>query len=226
MVVLGVGAGETLKAGRVTAMRRVLIRTVVAVLAGMQCACGPGTRCSRSRTATRARCRFSASRKPGSRAWPRWSYPRRGRPAAEAERRAIVRAAVEPSSLRAADVVVELPPMRSAATTAAVFSDTGEPWVRTVAEGGRARWSVVDASRGVVREVRLPAGFKLEAVHGDLLYGTATTELGSPVVRVYRLRWTRRSIHRSARLPRHDPLDLPLPRLESWNTEPPIRSPQ
>jgi len=69
-----------------------------------------------------------------------------------------------------------------------VFSDTGELWVRTIAEGGIARWSVVHASRGVVREVRLPEGFKLEAVHGDLLYGTATTELGSPVVRVYRLR--------------------------------------
>lgn len=112
--------------------------------------------------------------------------PERGRPLTEAERRAIVSAAVEKSRLKAADVMVELPPMRSAAT-AAVFSDTGELWVRTVVEGGMARWCVIDPSRGVVREVRLPEGFKLEAVHGDLLYGTATTELGSPVVRVYRL---------------------------------------
>jgi len=113
--------------------------------------------------------------------------PERGRPPTEAEGRAIVTAAAERSGLRAADVVVDPPPMRSAAT-AAVFSDAGELWVRTVAEGGTVRWCVVDPSRGVVREVRLPEGFELEAVRGDLLYGTAATELDSPVVRVYRLR--------------------------------------
>src|SRR5690606_12675134 len=38
----GGGVGEALRGRRGTAMRRVLIRTVVAALAGMQCACGPG----------------------------------------------------------------------------------------------------------------------------------------------------------------------------------------
>ncbi len=113
--------------------------------------------------------------------------PERGRPPTPAEMRAIVSAATERSGLKAADVVVETPPMRSAAT-AAVFSDAGELWVRTVADGATIRWSVVDASRGVVREVRLPEGFELEAVRGDLLYGTTTTELDTPIVRVYRLR--------------------------------------
>ena len=111
----------------------------------------------------------------------------RGRPPTQAEMRAIVSAATERSGLKAADVVVEPPPLRSAAT-AAVFSDAGELWVRTVADGATVRWSVVDASRGVVREVRLPEGFELEAVRGDLLYGTTTTELDTPIVRVYRLR--------------------------------------
>ena len=113
--------------------------------------------------------------------------PEHGRPATDTEIRAIVRAAAERSRLNAADVVVEPPPLRSAAT-AAVFSDAGELWVRTVADGATIRWSVVDASRGVVREVRLPEGFELEAVRGDLLYGTTTTELDTPIVRVYRLR--------------------------------------
>lgn len=113
--------------------------------------------------------------------------PERGRPVTEAETRTILQAAVERSGLRAADVAVQLPPLRSAAR-AALFSHAGELWVQTGAEGGVARWWVVDPTRDAIREVRLPEGFELQVVRGDLLYGTARTELDVPVVQVYRLR--------------------------------------
>lgn len=77
-----------------------------------------------------------------------------------------------------------LPPGWSVASDA-VFADNGSVWIASTERALTSNvWTIFPLSGGAPRVVSLPAGFKLEAVHGSLLYGSATND-DVPVVRVY-----------------------------------------
>jgi len=85
-------------------------------------------------------------------------------------------------------IVLEPPPRWSIARRA-LFAHNGDLWINI----GRAteidadRFNVIELEGGSMRELILPVGFRLSAVKGDLLYGTARSELGAGLVRVYSL---------------------------------------
>lgn len=84
-------------------------------------------------------------------------------------------------------LVIEPPPRVSIASQA-VFAPDGSLWIRNTAGRGHAHvWTVFDAAGEVTLRLSLPAGFDLQHVRGDRLYGVARTANDAPVVQVYRL---------------------------------------
>jgi hypothetical protein len=84
-------------------------------------------------------------------------------------------------------LVVEPPPRVSIASQA-LFAPDGSLWIRNTAGRGAAHvWTVFNAAGEVTLRLSLPAGFELQQVRGDRLYGVARTENDAPVVQVYRL---------------------------------------
>jgi 6-bladed beta-propeller len=80
------------------------------------------------------------------------------------------------------------PPPRVSIATQALFAADGSLWIRNTAGAGHAHvWTVFDARGDIAYRLSLPAGFDLRHVRADLLYGTARTGNGAPVVHVYRL---------------------------------------
>jgi WD40 repeat protein len=93
---------------------------------------------------------------------------------------------LESPAFRRARIIA--PDHRSAATHA-VFSETGELWIRNSANSDEgAIWSVLSVQGDLMRRLRLPRGFDLRTVRNGHLYGVARTEMGTPVVEVYQMR--------------------------------------
>lgn len=80
------------------------------------------------------------------------------------------------------------PPPRVSIASQALFSAEGHLWIRNTADPDQSHvWTVFGPDGEVAYRLSLPAGFDLRHVRGSLLYGTATTGNGAPLVRVYRL---------------------------------------
>ncbi|NIR44630.1 MAG: 6-bladed beta-propeller [Gemmatimonadetes bacterium] len=81
------------------------------------------------------------------------------------------------------------PPPRWSIARRALFAHNGDLWINigSIAEIDAEQFLVIEQEGDQMSEFTLPAGFQLSAVREDLLYGTAQSELGAGLVRVYKM---------------------------------------